>query len=741
MPSYKYQPIPLGQGVFRLLRIFKGLSTDGIRCELFQATQAEGVTYEALSYTWGSDVVLEDITLEGRGEGSAMKETKIRIRTNLHTALRYLRSETRDRVLWIDALCIDQGNDEEKADQIQQMRLVYENAEQVLIWLGQSNERIDIIMDSMAWVHQEATANYVDWRDPARRLGIAGPIFRQLEDTSSTSYLQQPDSFRELLRRSWFQRVWVLQEVASARTAIIICGSKSVQAYIFALMPSLLGLEVDSHTQAILEIFPEQSRKRSWWSNRRDLHFLLKKFAGSLATDYRDKVFALLGISSDAYKAEVFPVHYTKSFDEVCRDTLCFLLFKKVLPSSVIMLPILTLPTLLLYLDNLPELATSVIKLAIANRHELTSAFLMEVGRYAAPEGTFANMVELGGYNLLIKYFLSCNTVDIHVANGSGETALNIAARRGDEKTVALLLGCSQIDVDHKNFDGITPLAAAAIHGHLSIAKLLLDRKAGIDMNHKDIDGITPLAAAVIHGHHLIVRLLLGHEEVDFNEGGPLGTMLLVIAAILGHLPVLWALIVHSNFELDEPNGLPKGRRLVDIRRALLSIMARDDDEAGLKSLMNRGVHFNISDDNGHTPLARAAMAGAISTMKALLCSELASPIFVDACKDSRGRTPLSLAAERGNFKACKYLMIAGADRHAKDHGGKSAMDWARDKDELDKMWLCIVEKVSSMLEGYTGTMGPGDSGKLIPYILKIWRVADMCKRDVETYFREMSII
>lgn len=121
----------------------------------------------------------------------------------------------------------------------------------------------------------------------------------------------------ELLARPWFQCAWILQEVASAHAATIVCGRKSVPAYVLALMPSLLELELNDHMRAVLDILPGRMRMESWWSERRDLHFLLWKFAGGQATYERDKVFALLGISSDACQSDVFPSDCTKSLEEV----------------------------------------------------------------------------------------------------------------------------------------------------------------------------------------------------------------------------------------------------------------------------------------------------------------------------------------------------------------------------------------------------------------------------------------
>ncbi|KAH8594119.1 heterokaryon incompatibility, partial [Bisporella sp. PMI_857] len=66
--------------------------------------------YEALSYTWGSDIIPEDITI---GE-----QFKLKVRPNLHTALRYLKVPNRDLFLWVDAICINQSDSQEKSDQV-----------------------------------------------------------------------------------------------------------------------------------------------------------------------------------------------------------------------------------------------------------------------------------------------------------------------------------------------------------------------------------------------------------------------------------------------------------------------------------------------------------------------------------------------------------------------------------------------------------------------------------------------
>jgi Heterokaryon incompatibility protein (HET) len=86
--------------------------------------------YEALSYVWGDPLIRENIELDG---------VEFQVTTNLHAALRHLRWVTRPRLLWIDAVCINQTNPAERSKQVSLMTEIYKHAKQVIIWLGESS--------------------------------------------------------------------------------------------------------------------------------------------------------------------------------------------------------------------------------------------------------------------------------------------------------------------------------------------------------------------------------------------------------------------------------------------------------------------------------------------------------------------------------------------------------------------------------------------------------------------------
>jgi hypothetical protein len=206
MARYKYSPIDLEGPLLRLVRLFKGSFPDDIQCEIFLAWlhgYEKCMPYEALSYTWGSTERTSEITTN---------DCTLAVTENLHHALRYLRYEYTDRILWIDLICINQDDFQERSHQVAQMRDIYKEAEQVLIWLGLPTYNTSLSMDSMRGYQQ--------------RHGIQGNGVPQANlwiDTwlrSNSKEHPQSNGLKELLSRPWFRRIWVLQEVANCRPEV-----------------------------------------------------------------------------------------------------------------------------------------------------------------------------------------------------------------------------------------------------------------------------------------------------------------------------------------------------------------------------------------------------------------------------------------------------------------------------------------------------------------------------------------
>ncbi|KLU86974.1 hypothetical protein MAPG_05980 [Magnaporthiopsis poae ATCC 64411] len=224
---------------------------------------ATDATRLALSYVWGNKSRLSDIYING---------WKHQVTLNLYDALLALRQPNQDRLLWIDATCINQRNHDERGHQVQRMKLIYH-------WslLGRVIKNAQSVWRA-AFLDPETQTN-------SRPSRFGREHQRALQDLM----LEQP----------WLRRVWILQEAASAKSALIQCGTKSVHSRTFAMVPLLAGMDVPSHVNAVLDVMPGP-RSTAWCSRGHKLEELLLQFRDKEAGDPQDRVYALIGMSADA---------------------------------------------------------------------------------------------------------------------------------------------------------------------------------------------------------------------------------------------------------------------------------------------------------------------------------------------------------------------------------------------------------------------------------------------------------
>jgi ankyrin repeat protein len=518
MAFFKYKAIDLEGPAFRLIRLVRG-DDDPIQCQLFEAWlhRPEGVVdYAALSYAWGGIERPYEIMVNG----SRMTVTK-----NLYLALRYLRCQEQDRILWIDAICIDQGNDKERGHQVRQIASIYNEAERVIIWLGLATYDTDFIMHFMKQLEKKSINHACNnWKTSDKGwVNIWSVVQTGL---SSVLTFRQREGLASLLGRSWFKRVWILQEVANARAAEVICGTRSVSARIFALIPSLMGITPDPHCQAVLDIMPGPSRKSSWWTQKRNLQTLLLKFGKSEASDPRDIIYALLSMSSDACDTDLLQANYEKSVQEVIHDAALFLLHFHGSGYPIHCLLDWTLPE---FLENLNSLSNKVLKWALER-----------------------------GYVAVVKQLVERDDVNVNSKdNSAGRTPLSWAAEKGHETVVKLLIERDDVDVNSKDNSGSrTPLWWAVWRRHAAVVKLLVGRD-DVDVNSKDNSaGQTPLSCAAERGHATVVRLLIGRDDVDVNsKDNRTGRTPLWWAAEGGHEAIVELLLGRDDIDVNSKNN------------------------------------------------------------------------------------------------------------------------------------------------------------------------------------------
>jgi hypothetical protein len=318
MNDFQYLPLNTYEPSFRLLRLRKG-DTTPVQCEIFHDLISEHDTapYEALSYAWGCADLVDYIEVNG---------ARLWITENLHSALQCLQSRDQDRVLWIDAICIDQSNKVERSEQVQQMGSIFGFARRVIFWLGKPTVEAMLLMGSLselyiksiAVLRQNSKADITVWKK------LWSDVLPTLESERDNITSRQRTGLRILLRRPWFDRVWIIQEVAMAQSAIVCSGIWSLPAHIFALSPKLLDLDLDPRVHSVLDLMPGLSPKTCREHREDRLINLLHKFRTSKATDERDMVFALLGVSCEPSDHALLRPDYTKPIQKVIHDTISY---------------------------------------------------------------------------------------------------------------------------------------------------------------------------------------------------------------------------------------------------------------------------------------------------------------------------------------------------------------------------------------------------------------------------------
>ena len=123
-----------GRREIRLVQLLPGQDLQAIECKLFRASRDENPSYVVLSYTWGDWRQVETITVNG---------LESLVTSNLYEALLHIRNPNTPTTLWVDALCIDQKNNDERSWHVQQMPKTFGEAPEVYAWLGASSDAKD----------------------------------------------------------------------------------------------------------------------------------------------------------------------------------------------------------------------------------------------------------------------------------------------------------------------------------------------------------------------------------------------------------------------------------------------------------------------------------------------------------------------------------------------------------------------------------------------------------------------
>jgi hypothetical protein len=266
------------------------------RTSMISLLDTTQVQYEAISYAWGDQQPTERLAIQG-----STPHQFIMIKPNVGTMLRYLRSPRQQRWLWIDALCINQENLEEKGAQVRFMEEIYRQAKGIVIWVGTPPDAPD---------PKAATARLF------QLLVKYGPADNRPEQEQAATW----EKLEAILSRAWFTRRWTIQEALLAKQAIMMCGSSLMNFMVFAKNAFLTAQRqsrLDPSLSAVLRKLWIMYKLRSAPVSevRSDPLRLLIDFSTADCTDPRDRIFALNAVSN--VKASV---SYTDTAEQVYKS-------------------------------------------------------------------------------------------------------------------------------------------------------------------------------------------------------------------------------------------------------------------------------------------------------------------------------------------------------------------------------------------------------------------------------------
>lgn len=491
-PSKAYKD--LDRGSIRLLRLLPGEDGQRVCCEISEHPLTDVLSYNAISYAWGAGPPQHHIMVSGHD---------FAVRKNIWRFLCQARKSTkmRDRLFWIDALCIDQSNNAERTHQVGLMAEIFSRANRVIVWLGPSYGDSDVAMEKLRkgssyWSTNNRMATL--WAKPYAA-GLVG-----------------------LCVRPYWRRLWVFQELALAKRAIVMCGHKVVPyesvEYFLALaqatQPRLRAAERIEHNTFIGSPALLMAQEKQALPYKTPLWDLIFATQALRCAEPRDKIYALLGVASRGGES------INADYDLPIPD----LLNRVVAQHHAEQPP-----------ESLAEVEHQCRELgALFGDELLLYSLVYEASSLEATERAIFNLeIEESlitprwahhyGHHPVTEMLIRCGTID-------HEFSLPRAVKAGSLDTVQLLLAIGAVDVNAL-FEGRTPLMLAIqSRCHALVEHLLSSAKT--DVNLSDERGFPPIVVAAHFDDEKSMRLLIETERVNFDK---LDTE--------GHTPLEWATI------------------------------------------------------------------------------------------------------------------------------------------------------------------------------------------------------
>jgi hypothetical protein len=329
---YRYKSLNVSRGgiqrggkstqKIRLLKLLRRKLFTKMECKLIIVNVNDAPPYEAISYTWGNEKPSIEIIVDN---------ATLKVTPAVSEILEYRHSFIGTKLFWIDSICINQSDDDEKSQQVTLMKQIYSRASRVVVWLGPLKEAKDayLAVEMLMTIFSRRMLLSTSLDDLYREFFIKGnPAW---------------NSMVKLFQHPWFSRVWIVQEVAVGTTVHVMYGNTCTgwddMAVAIRILadPRLFGpaqvpqlvptsIMVEEATNNFPNAVVIADIRHTTQSNRpMTLSMALSLCYGLKASRIHDKVYAMLGIIWDTLPGYMTP-DYSKPESKVYEDTMRYLL-------------------------------------------------------------------------------------------------------------------------------------------------------------------------------------------------------------------------------------------------------------------------------------------------------------------------------------------------------------------------------------------------------------------------------
>jgi hypothetical protein len=294
--EYQYIPLKRYPQEIRLVALYPGHGSDPICCRIITAQLRSLPYYTAASYTWATEDgdATRIHTVQVYTGFNFKIERSIKVTTNCHSALRQLRHAQDIRHVWVDAICINQGQTSERNHQVSIMDEIYRKAAIVEICICRPDYDYQGALDLLA-------------PKSGTRKELLGLTLAELQGRPEILQLTS------LFATRYFSRVWVIQEVLSAEVAVLHVNNGTVRFTEEALKI------LNTWFQVIHLDIPRLSHWVSIWTRNPSIISLLSMSLKCSASDPRDRVFAIASLLPSHVRA-LISIDYMATTHEVFRQ-------------------------------------------------------------------------------------------------------------------------------------------------------------------------------------------------------------------------------------------------------------------------------------------------------------------------------------------------------------------------------------------------------------------------------------